>query len=185
MGAAFCVNAALAAGAILIRGPDAKGISLALLLTARFSFLLFWFAYAAGPLADLVGGIFASMKPQIRLFGLAFAAAHLVHLMLVGWLSVIGHAPPLNEFLLFGFAAFWTYLMMVLSFGDLIRSLPVRAWWWIRTIGMNYIMFAFARDFLRYPLTGGWGHEVVYVPFVVLIAVGVLARLVNSWRGGV
>jgi hypothetical protein len=58
----------------------------ALRMTARWSFLLFWVAYAGGALATLFGPALAPLSGRGREFGLAFAAAHLVHIGLVIWL---------------------------------------------------------------------------------------------------
>jgi hypothetical protein len=55
---------------------------LALELTARWSFLLFWLAYAGNAVAILFGAQLAAGRE----FGLAFASAHLVHIGLVVWL---------------------------------------------------------------------------------------------------
>src|SRR5471032_2018044 len=78
MGAAFAVALAITVTVLALRGTDNKSIRLALELTARWSFLLFWLAYTGGALATLFGwGVLAGRG---RGFGLAFAAAHLVHI---------------------------------------------------------------------------------------------------------
>ena len=51
MGAAFAAAAALAGIALAAFGAGERGTDIALKVTARFSFLLFWLAYAGGGLA--------------------------------------------------------------------------------------------------------------------------------------
>ena len=83
MGSAFCAALGLAALALAALGPGVHGTIVALQVTARFSFLLFWLAYAAGAMTTLFGPAFEPLKRRGREFGLAFASAHLVHLGLV------------------------------------------------------------------------------------------------------
>jgi len=64
-------------------GAGERGTHVALQATARLSFVLFWPAYCAAALAALFGPSFQPLQRHVREFGLAFAAAHLVHLGLV------------------------------------------------------------------------------------------------------
>jgi hypothetical protein len=89
MGSAFCAALGLAALALAALGPGEHGTVVALKVTARFSFLLFWLAYAAGAMTTLFGSAFEPLKRRGREFGLAFASAHLAHLGLVVWLTYI------------------------------------------------------------------------------------------------
>ena len=154
MGAAFCAALGLAALALVALGPGVRGTSVALQLTARFSFLLFWLAYASGAMTALFGPVFAPFKKRAREFGLAFASAHLVHLALVAWLTHIGHAPPRGTFVFFGVAVLWTYLLALFSIPRLQQALGSWGWWFLRVVGLNYIAYAFASDFLGYPQFG-------------------------------
>src|SRR5256885_14030501 len=93
MGAAFGVAAALTAIVLVSQGADNKGTRLALELTARWSFLLFWLAYAGNAVAALFG--VRALAGRGRGFGLAFASAHLVPIGLGIWLGVIlGRVAP-------------------------------------------------------------------------------------------
>src|SRR5271166_5661499 len=85
MGSAFAANAVLAAIVLAVFGAGKLGTGHALQITARFSFLLFWLAYASGGLALLIGPTAEFLRRHGRDFGLAFASAHLVHLGLVVW----------------------------------------------------------------------------------------------------
>lgn len=99
MGSAFCVALGLATLTLAALGPGVQGTIAALKVTARFSFLLFWLAYAAGAMTTLFGPAFEPLKRRGREFGLAFASAHLMHLGLVAWLTYIGAAPSRSVFL--------------------------------------------------------------------------------------
>jgi hypothetical protein len=190
MGAAVGIALVIAAIVLVIGGAEAKSIRLALDLTARWSFLLFWLAYAGGALALLCGPGFAPLAGRGREFGLAFAAAHLVHVVLVVWLYRISARPPLPQglFWFFSIGLFWTYLLALLSFGGLSKALGVRLWRLVRFLGMNYILLAFARDFVLpvlYPKAGQQtvAHFIAYAPFAAMsIAAPLLVLFVTVRR---
>ena len=102
IGSAFCAALGLAALVLAAPGPGERGTDVALQMTARLSFLLFWPAYAAGAMTALFGPAFEPFKQRAREFGLAFASAHLVHIALVVWLTYIGTL---------SFYGPWTYLL--------------------------------------------------------------------------
>jgi hypothetical protein len=174
MGSAFCAALGLAVLVLAAMGTGEQGTDVALQMTARFSFLLFWPAYAAGAMTALFGPAFEPFKRRAREFGLAFASAHLVHLALVAWLTHIGHAPPGGVFVFFGVAVLWTYLLALFSIRRLHQALGSKGWWFLRVVGLNYIAYAFATDFLGYPQFGNIKYLVGYLPFVVLSVVGPL-----------
>jgi hypothetical protein len=101
MSAAFAMAAIIVAGVLAVYGTKPRAIDLALLITARWSFLLFWLAYAGGGLAVLFGPVAQLIARHGRKFGLSFAAAHLVHVGLVAWLCLIGAAPGSDLFYFF------------------------------------------------------------------------------------
>ena len=177
MGSAFCVEFGLAALAIAALGPGVPGTIVALKLSARFSFLLFWLAYSASALTVLFGPAFEPLRRRAREFGLAFASAHLVHLGLVAWITYIGAAPPRGVFLFFGVAALWTYLLALFSIPRLQHAMGSRGGWLLRVVGLNYIAFAFAKDFLGYRQFGSFEYMVGYLPFAVLSIAGPLLCL--------
>ena len=183
MSLAFVVAAILAAVTLAVAGAGVKGTNTALGITGRFSFLLFWPAYA-GAAAVVVGGErFRALQRNGREFGLAFASAHLVHLALVGWLCWIGHAPDRTTFVFFGVAAIFTYALAALSVGRLRRAVGSPFWRLIRFVGMNTIALAFAADFLTRPLNGNLRHVVAYLPFTVLVVGGFMLRFI-AWTFG-
>jgi hypothetical protein len=175
MGVGFAAALALAVAVFAVTGADSKNVGIALRVTARWSFLLFWLAYAGGAAAKLAEPRLAALGHRGREFGLAFAAAHLVHVGLVGWLYwVSGHAPLgglLGVFFTIGVA--WTYLLAVLSFGRLSQAVGPKVWYVLRFAGMNYILLAFARDFVLEVVHSGIGEQpfwrwVGYVPFAAM-----------------
>ena len=177
MGTALGANLFLAAVILATTGPDVHGTSQALDATARVAFLWFWAAYTGGALTTLFGATFLPLKQLGRELGLAFAAALLVHLALVSWLCWIGSAPPVNVFVFFGPVAALTFILALLSFGNLHRMLGPKLWRLFRTVGMNVILCAFLRDFMQDPLHGGVQHIVDYLPFTVMAIAAPLLRL--------
>jgi hypothetical protein len=185
MGTAFAVALAITVTVLALRGTDSKSIRLALELTARFSFLLFWLAYAGGALATLFG--WAALAGRGREFGLAFASAHLVHVGLVIWLGIIMARVPLSGGLLLFFliGLLFTYLLAFLSFGGAKALGPL--WPPLRFVGMNYILIAFARDFVLpvlYPKPTQYNlaHFIAYAPFAIASVAAPLLVLAATAR---
>lgn len=175
--AAFGAELGLALIVLGFEGAGVNATRLALTVTARFSFLLFWPAYAGGAMAALFGPVFLPLKRHAREFGLAFAAAQLVHLGLVAWLCHLGAVPSAGTFIIFGIAVFWLYLIAFFSAGRLPQIVPAPVRRLIFFIGLNYIAYAFAIDFFVSPLQGGIKRVVFYLPFAILSVVGPMLRL--------
>jgi hypothetical protein len=177
IGTAFGANLVLAAVILAVRGTDVHGTSLALAVTARVAFLWFFSAYAGGALTELFGPAFRPLKMRGRELGLAFAAALLVHLALVGWLCWIGAPPPLRVFVFFGFAAALTYVLAILSFGNLHLSIGLKWWRLVRTVVMNVILYACLKDLFQHPFDGGILHLIEYLPFAALAIIALLLQI--------
>jgi hypothetical protein len=171
MAAASGANLALAAIIVASYGSGSDGTILALQATARVTFLWFVAAYTGGALSTLFYPRFQSLRRFGRELGLAFAAALLVHLSLVGWLCWIGKVPDIGVFEFFGPVAVHTYILAFFSFGNLHTVLGPKLWRLLRLIGMNIILFAFLRDFIRHPLHAS------YLPFVAMSVVAPALRL--------
>jgi hypothetical protein len=178
MSSSFVAASALAAIVLAIFGAGERGTDIALQATARWSFLLFWLAYAGGGLSTLAGPALLPLKRRGRDFGLAFAAAHLVHIGLVAWLCWIGAAPTAPVFRFFVPPAVMIYIVALFSIGRLKQMLGDTGWRLLRTIAMTYIAYAFAIDFLRYPLAGA-RQIAEYLPFAVLSIAGPILHLVS------
>jgi hypothetical protein len=188
MGTAFGVALGLAVWILAIKGVDTESLKMALRVTARWSFLPFWIAYSGGAMAVLFGPVFKPFAERGREFGLAYAAAQLIHLGLVVWLFQISSSPPLSGLLavFFSVALFWTYLLALFSFGGLSKLLGSAGWRTLQVVGLNFIMLAFARDFVPTALHGtenygGW-RLVQYAPFAALCVVGPLLVLAATAR---
>ena len=118
-----------------------------------------------------------------RDFGLAFAAAHLVHVGLVVWLYQIAEHPPGRGTLeFFGAAVFFTYLLALLSFRRFAGWLSPRAVFVIRTVGVEYIALAFLRDFVSPPFQLTLRYAVGYGLFLALIVLGYAVRIIALVR---
>jgi hypothetical protein len=184
MAAAFCAELILACVVIAHYGAGGRGTGTALQVTARFSFLLFWLAYSVSALAALFDAPFDVLKRRARHFGLAFAAAHLVHLGLVAWLYYLGEGPPRGSLVFFGVAVFWTYLLVLFSIDRSHRPVARIAWRVVSLVGLNYIMLAFATDFLRVPFSRDAEYLLGYLPFIVLSIIAPVLRLA-AWARGI
>jgi hypothetical protein len=92
MWAAFLVALALAVIVLVIFGVEERGTAIALRATARWSFLLFWPAYAGGAIAWLWPRL-TGLARHGRELGLAYASAQLVHVGLVLWIIHVATEP--------------------------------------------------------------------------------------------
>ena len=185
MASGFLAAMVITAATLLLHGADNKATRLALELTARFSFSLFWLAYAGGAIAALFR--IDALAGRGREFGLAFAAAHLVHIGLVIWLGYLMGRVPLSGGLLLFFLVglFFTYLLALLSFGGARALGPL--WRPLRFIGMNYILIAFGRDFVLpvlYPKPSQYNvaHFLAYAPFAAASILAPLLVLAAAMR---
>jgi hypothetical protein len=190
MAAAFAVALVIAAAVRAQYGTDWRATNTALQMTARFSFLLFWLAYAGGGLAVLMGPFAPltaqSLRQHGRDFGLSFAAAHLVHIGLVGWLIWIGAPPHRDVFVFFVPPLVVVYLLALFSLPVLQAWLGRGPWAVLRTVGLTYIAYAFATDFLGDPFSVEPVHLILYSPFALLSVLGpvlhVLGLVAPFWR---
>ena len=173
---AFFAALGLAAAVLAHFGHGGNGFHLALLATARLQFLLFWPAYAGAALASLFGPAFLPLARNAREWGLAFAAALTVHLGLVAWACTIGDVPPVETFIVFGFAAACAYTLALFSIARLRQILGAPLWKLLRFVAMNYIALAFADDFLGGLPGRGLRHAVLYWPFAALAIAGPALR---------
>jgi hypothetical protein len=170
MAAAFVIALALAAIAFVNLGAGDRGTFVALRLTARWSFLLFWLAYAGGAITKLSGLRLGGLERRGREFGLAFASAQLVHVGLVLWLFHIVTG-PVDAMVFFWVGVLCTYLLALFSLPRLRDALGLRIWRAFRLIALEYIALAFADDFILAPLqaTGFRSYPLSYLPFAVML----------------
>ena len=175
------------AGAVLADyGTGPVGIGQAVRYTARWSFLFFWLSYVGGAMVILFGSVFAGLARRARALGLAFATALQVHIGLVIWLGVVIGQIPLQGGLLWFFlvALFFSYLLVLLSFGIGMRNLG-RLWRPLLFLGTTYILIAFGRDFVLGALdqkAQHWLYAAEYLPFALLSLVAIPLRLAAFLR---
>jgi len=176
MAAAFLIAFASAATLLAIFGVGERGTSIALRVTARWSFFLFWLAYTGSAMARLFGPRFAGLARRGRDFGLSFAAAQVIHVGLVLWLFYL--APGSNG----GMVFFWvgilcTYLLALISLPRIRDSVGPRLWATLRTAAIEYIALAFAADFILGPLQQTNKLPLTYLPFALLLLGGAGLRV--------
>ena len=177
--AAFVIALAVAAIALLTFGVGERGTVVALQATARWSFLLFWFAYAGGALAWLCRSRLDRLARHGRELGLAFASAQLIHVGLVLWIIHIAKE-PIGSMLFFWVGILCTYLLALFSIPRFRAALEPRLWQMFRTIALEYIAIVFAADFIVAPLQadGLSKYPLTYLPFAVMLITGAGLRVV-------
>jgi hypothetical protein len=184
MAAGFCSAVAVGVAILAMRGAGERGVGAATAMVARVAFIFFWLTYAGGALAALFGSTFEGLARHRREFGLAFATALLVHLTLVAWLFRVSDRQPLSDLWIvyFVIGAVMTYALALGSV-RLLRDLVKTNYWRVfTTVAMEYIAFLFFRDFVLLPLQEGVGLPLRYLPFAILITLGVLLRLTATMR---
>jgi hypothetical protein len=184
MGAAFCVALALAIIALAVFGTGTSGMHAALRITARWSLLLFWPAYAGGAMVVLFGPRFSILARHRREFGLAYAAAQLVHLSLVARLVAQSDGPfvqSIMPFFVVGVA--WTYLLALSSLPCLSGVFAPKGWRIVRAVGLEYLALVFLTDLVIAPIAAHTELSPGYLPFSILIIVGALLRIAAAAQG--
>jgi hypothetical protein len=150
--------------------------------TARWSFFWFCLATYGGALTTLFGTSFQALACRAREFGLAFAAAHVVHIALVVWLLYRSPEPfPRVSLTVFSIGVFWVYLLAVISLSSTLSArLGPRRWKNVRTFGVEYIAFAYAFEFGGRILDGNRANALYYSPLFAAAVAGPLLRLAAS-----
>lgn len=177
MAAAFIVALGIVAVVYVVAAPSQR-LGMALRATARWSFLCFCLATCGGALTTLFGALFEPLARKGRDLGLAFAAAHSVHIALVVWLLYISTEPfPRVSLIVFSIGVFFVYLLAVISLsGSLSARLGARRWKNIRSIGVEYIAFAYAFEFGGRILDGNLANAIHYFPLFAAAVGGPLLR---------
>jgi len=181
MGAAFAVGLLIAITVFAVAVPTQR-LGMALRATARWSFLWFCLATYGGALTTLFGSRFQALARRGRDFGLAFAAAHLVHVALVVWLLYTSTDPfPRLQLIIFSIGVFCIYVLAVFSLSSTLSArLGPRRWQLVRTVGVEYIAFAYAFEFGSRILSGNRANALHYFPLFAAAVGGPLLRL-SAW----
>jgi hypothetical protein len=174
--ACFLIAFALAAVVVAIFGAGIDGTILALQVTGRWSFLVFWFAYAGSAMATLFGRRVDGLARRGRELGLGFASAQLVHVGFVLWLYHI--APePVGAMPIFWAGVFCTYVLALFSLPQFRAALGPRVWQISRTIALEYIALVFAFDFIFLGLHEGYDkYPLSYLPLAFMLVSGASLR---------
>jgi hypothetical protein len=167
--ACFLIAFASATLVVTIFGAGIHGTVLVLKVTGRWSFLLFWCAYAGSAMAAVFGRRFAGLARRGRELGLSFASAQLVHVGFVVWLYHI--APePIGAMVFFWAGVFFTYVLTLFSLPQLRAALGPRVWRISRSIALEYIALVFASDFIFLPLHEGFDkYPPTYLPLAFML----------------
>jgi hypothetical protein len=172
------VGIAVVSAAIVfaVFGAGGQGTTLALQVTGRWSFLLFWLAYAGSAAASLVGPRLAGWARRGRELGLSFAATQFFHVGIVLWHYHIA-TEPVGAMVFFWAGVLCTGLLALFSIPRLRHALGPRLWRMFCTVALEYIALVFAADFIVMPLRGGYEkYPLSYLPFAVLLAGGASLR---------
>jgi len=181
MCAAFCGALAIAVTVSAVAGTGEQGAGIALHLTGRFSFLLFWPAYAGGAMATLFAPHFGKFAGHGRDFGLAYASAQLVHFGLVARLICISGRPVMESIMpFFAIGIVWTYVLALSSLERLSDIFSPKHWRFLRAVGLEYLALVFFADLVLLPVRSRTRHPLEYLPFSILKVVGSLLRLAAS-----
>jgi hypothetical protein len=175
--AAFCGALAIAVSVLATMGTGDRGTSVGLQLTGRFSLLLFWPAYAGAATAALFGSRFNILARHGRDFGLAYAAAHLVHIGLVVHIITLSGRLTLNSIMpFFAIGVAWTYLLALSSIKSISELLPPAFWRIVRNVGLEYLALVFLADLVLRRIETYDRHPLLYLPFSILLIVGTVLR---------
>jgi hypothetical protein len=183
IGLAFLVAVGLTVPVLATFGTGSRGTAVALRVTARWSFVLFWAAYAGAAVSRLFGPWVAGLARRGREIGLAYASAQLVHISLVVWLLYIGGGPT-GRMIFFWVGIFFTYVLAMLSLPRLHHLLGERLWRLVLNVGLEYIALVFAMDFIIIPLQvrGFASYPVAYIPFDLMLVAGTAFRFIAFAR---
>jgi hypothetical protein len=182
--ASFLIAVAVVGIVVAFFFKESGRLGLALMWTGRWSFLLFWLAYAGGAMAALFGPRFVGLARRGRELGLSFASAHVVHVALVLCLYYVA-TEPIGAMIFFWVAVLCTYLLVLLSLPSLQVALGPRLWRICRTIAIEYIALAFANDFIFIPLHDGYSwpkllFAIMLVSAVILRFAAFVRRMTDS-----
>jgi hypothetical protein len=163
-----------AAVTITIVGVGAGGTTAALRVTGRLSLIVFWPAYAGGFFSRAEMPFLTFLARRRREFGLSFAVAHFVHVLLILWLFQQSAQSPVSvkTIVLDGTGIAWVYVLAAFSADRLRHSLSPMMWRLLFNIGLEYIALVFLKDFLVFPLREGHASAAAYLPFTILLLAG-------------
>ena len=180
----FLLGALVCALSVAAHREGSGGWQLAARYTARLSFLLFMAAYLARPLANLADGRAGWLLYNRRGLGLAFAAAHFVHLFaLVSYIRV-AHQPVTLAGVAPGATAYIILLAMVLTSNDAaVRKLGPVAWRRLHLVGLHVLWLVMTLT-LAARLIGHAPDLAIHATMLIMALGGLALRLAMRLRRG-
>jgi len=196
---AFLCNMSLGILTLESYGYNEVGLTMALRVSARFSIILFVIAFAISSLYKLVHNKFIKwFFVRRRIVGVAFAAAHAVHLgfIVALYLEVpkvtLNSPSPFYEVVGGGVGFLVIFAMVYTSFDGPSTKLGRVRWKFLHTHGSYYIwaifVFCFAEAFIRDSKTlrskaiANLHPNIYYYPFVLLLFSALLLRIYITKR---
>lgn len=169
--------AALFAGLQAGTTPD-EGWKLAARYTARLSFWVFLLAYVASAWKRLWPSEPASrLVRRRRAVGLAFAAAHSIHLVALVRYNVVTAQVPDAATLLVGGGAYVAMFAMAAASNDAAVRALGRHWRTLHRVGVHWLWFVFTFSYAGRVL----GGDPAFVPMLAA-ALGGLGLRIAAWR---
>ena len=167
--------AALYVGLLLPQDPELQW-SAPTRFTARIAFPFLIAAYVARPLFELTRAEWAkSLFARRRYMGLAFAAAHAIHLLAIVLLFIeLDEAPDLITLIFGGIAYFLIFAMALTSNSFAMKALGAR-WKQLHWIGIHYLWLIFAQSYIGRIFEPSYIIEGLIGTAVVIVAAAIRA----------
>jgi hypothetical protein len=161
----------------LFHGIDEQGMRMAIRATARTSTILFLSAFVASSLHKLWSTSLSAWLLKNRCYlGISMAVSHTYHaIALFGlWFVTAGAAPHLDPLGTFGYVLLLA--MTVTSFNRPAAWLGKRGWRILHNTGMHFFWLGFLFEYsFKLPKA-----MLIYSPFVILLVLAMMLRLVAS-----
>ena len=162
---------------LIVHGINEQSMRIAIRTTARTSCLLFLCAFVASPLRYFWSNQLTQwLRVNRRYLGVAMAASHGFHAIAIIGLAILTADPYLRNNHGGNLGYFFIIAMTATSFPSTAALLGNRNWKILHTVGMYYLWLAFIYTF-------SYGLEkslLIYLPFISLLAVAFLLRLIVS-----
>jgi len=169
--------------AIILGVGDLEPMSVALRTTARVSFIFFLGAFVAAPLVQVTRSAFGRwLRANRRHLGIAFVAAHTVHMgMVAKYLDANPGALPLPFLAGAIVLVVILYAMFATSFDVTARAIGPRAWKILHTTGIYLFAGVFSLAFIGGSVSAA-APRWFYLPFGVAMALAWLVRIAAWMR---
>ena len=167
-------------GILIVHGINEQSMRIAIRTTARTSCLLFLCAFVASSLRYFWSTkITRWLRVNRRYLGVAMAASHGFHAVAIVGLAVLTADSSLSNNHGGNLGYFFIIAMTATSFPSTAALLGHRNWKILHTVGMYYLWLAFIYTF-SYGLQESLS---IYLPFVSLLAIAFLLRLIVTSIG--